>query len=278
MPKPKKSTVKPQDASDNSSSNTDSVKAKLAERLAHLEKLKALRNESQRLNREDVKSDFRKKQTNEKLEEKNELKRGKAERMLAKQTAEMNGEDYARHRSMHYTIEQVEQWEERQQQIEENKTKGFTDYVQVQAKKYQRDIRELKPNLHEYSVQKAAHLEASNNVGGPKSTTVANAFYRDADSLSYANPEEKVSKMAVARVVEDLAKQLSNASFVFLVHEIGAKEAERRKKASRRREFNEDDDVTYINERNMHFNKKVARAYDKYTGEIRGNFERGTAL
>lgn len=53
---------------------------------------------------------------------------------------------------------------------------------------------------------------------------------------------------------------------------------ERRAKFSRRRAFDEDDDVTYINERNMHFNKKIARAYDKYTAEIKGNFERGTAL
>ncbi|KAJ3170303.1 hypothetical protein HDU88_008930 [Geranomyces variabilis] len=260
MPPPPASTTAATSADEaQDAAAAKSAKEKLAERLAKLEKLKARRGESQRLNREDVKTDFRKKQSNEKLEEKQELKRGKAERMLAKQTAEMNGEDYARHRSMNYTIEQVEQWEERQQQIEENKTKGFTDYVQVQAKKYNRDIRELKPNLHEYSVQKAAHLEAANSNG--QHQLQANAFYRDADSLSYANPEDKVSKMAVARVVEDLAKQ-----------------SERRKKASRRREFNEDDDVTYINERNMHFNKKVARAYDKYTGEIRGNFERGTAL
>lgn len=35
---------------------------------------------------------------------------------------------------------------------------------------------------------------------------------------------------------------------------------------------------TYINERNMRFNNKMARAYDKYTAEIRANFERGTAI
>jgi len=53
---------------------------------------------------------------------------------------------------------------------------------------------------------------------------------------------------------------------------------DRRKNFSRRRTVNKDADVDYINERNRHFNKKIARAFDKYTVEIRQNLERGTAL
>ena len=53
---------------------------------------------------------------------------------------------------------------------------------------------------------------------------------------------------------------------------------EKRAKYSRRREFNHDADVDYINERNMKFNKKAARFYDKYTAEIKQNLERGTAV
>ena len=53
---------------------------------------------------------------------------------------------------------------------------------------------------------------------------------------------------------------------------------ERRKNFSRRRAFNEDADVDYINDRNRVFNKKIGRAFDKYTTEIRQNLERGTAL
>jgi pre-mRNA-splicing factor SYF2 len=51
-----------------------------------------------------------------------------------------------------------------------------------------------------------------------------------------------------------------------------------RKKFSRRRQEFDQEDVTYINERNKVFNKKIKRAYDKYTVEIRQNLERGTAL
>ena len=49
-------------------------------------------------------------------------------------------------------------------------------------------------------------------------------------------------------------------------------------KFSRRRAFKHNDDVDYINERNMRFNKKAARYYDKYTVETKQNLERGTAI
>jgi hypothetical protein len=51
-----------------------------------------------------------------------------------------------------------------------------------------------------------------------------------------------------------------------------------RKKFSRRRQEFDSEDVTYINDRNKNFNKKIARSFDKYTVEIRQNLERGTAL
>jgi pre-mRNA-splicing factor SYF2 len=78
---------------------------------------------------------------------------------------------------------------------------------------------------------------------------------------------------------------------------------DKKKKFSRKRNNDDGGDITYINERNRVFNKKVslshplamhlvlqplwayahfilqiARYYDKYTAEIRASFERGTAL
>ncbi|XP_058515921.1 pre-mRNA-splicing factor Syf2-like [Ochotona princeps] len=52
----------------------------------------------------------------------------------------------------------------------------------------------------------------------------------------------------------------------------------RRKNFSRRRIFNEDDNVTYINERNRIYNEKIERAFGANTLQIRQNLERGTAL
>ena len=53
---------------------------------------------------------------------------------------------------------------------------------------------------------------------------------------------------------------------------------EKRNQFSRRRTFNNDKDVTSINERNRHFNEKLERNYSKYATEIKSNLERGTAL
>lgn len=53
---------------------------------------------------------------------------------------------------------------------------------------------------------------------------------------------------------------------------------EKRSKFSRRRAYNADADVDYINERNAKFNKKAERFYGKYTAEIKQNLERGTAV
>lgn len=53
---------------------------------------------------------------------------------------------------------------------------------------------------------------------------------------------------------------------------------EKRAKYSRRRAYNDDADIDYINERNAKFNKKAERFYGKYTAEIKQNLERGTAV
>jgi len=56
------------------------------------------------------------------------------------------------------------------------------------------------------------------------------------------------------------------------------KMAEKKKAFSRRRAYNDDEDRTYVNDRNRFFNKKIERAFGQYTEETRQNLERGTAL
>ena len=53
---------------------------------------------------------------------------------------------------------------------------------------------------------------------------------------------------------------------------------EKREKNKRKKMEFEQEDVSYINQRNKRFNQKISRNYDKYTAEIRQNLERGTAL
>lgn len=58
----------------------------------------------------------------------------------------------------------------------------------------------------------------------------------------------------------------------------GVSSISKRKDFSRRRAFKDDADVDYINAGNADFNKKIKRAYDQYTVEIKQNLERGTAV
>lgn len=51
-----------------------------------------------------------------------------------------------------------------------------------------------------------------------------------------------------------------------------------RRQYSRRRNFHENKDVDYINDRNKNFNDKLQRFFQKDTAEIKANLERGTAL
>lgn len=82
--------------------------------------------------------------------------------------------------------------------------------------------------------------------------------------------EDQLSDPRKATEVSDERKHLLNADI--------EQQQESRKKYSRRRAFYEDQDVNYINDRNMNFNKKLQRFFSKEAAEIKANLERGTAL
>lgn len=71
--------------------------------------------------------------------------------------------------------------------------------------------------------------------------------------------------------------KVSEENIDLMVKELQEKEA-KRKSFSRRCRFHEEKDIDSINDRNEHFNKKIERAFGKYTLEIKNNLERGTAL
>jgi pre-mRNA-splicing factor SYF2 len=85
-------------------------------------------------------------------------------------------------------------------------------------------------------------------------------FYREASSLQYGKAP-KISEDKIDRMVKELKDR-----------------DEKRNTFSRRRRFHEEKDIDSINDRNEHFNKKIERAFGKYTLEIKNNLERGTAL
>ncbi|KAB7501248.1 Pre-mRNA-splicing factor syf2 [Armadillidium nasatum] len=110
---------------------------------------------------------------------------------------------------------------------------------------YDRLIKGVKVDLEEYEKEKAAVGEQ--------------AFYREDNTISIGL--HKDSPDAIDSMVKDLENQII-----------------KREKYSRRRIFDDDDDINFINERNMKFNKKLERFYGQYTEEIKQNLERGTAV
>ena len=83
---------------------------------------------------------------------------------------------------------------------------------------------------------------------------------REASSLHYGKAP-KLSDDKIERMVKELKDR-----------------DEKHQSFSRRRKFHEEKDIDSINDRNEHFNKKIERAFGKYTLEIKNNLERGTAL
>lgn len=73
------------------------------------------------------------------------------------------------------------------------------------------------------------------------------------------------------------APKISEDKIDKMVKELKDRE-EKKKSFSRRRRFHDEKDIDSINDRNEHFNKKIERAFGRYTLEIKNNLERGTAL
>ncbi|VDN37613.1 unnamed protein product [Dibothriocephalus latus] len=84
--------------------------------------------------------------------------------------------------------------------------------------------------------------------------------YPTANTIGLAG-NEKDSRDAVERLANYVKEQ-----------------SEKRAPYSRRRAFDNDADIDYINERNKRYNELLERHYGKYTAEIKQNLERGTAL
>ncbi|KAL7747683.1 Pre-mRNA-splicing factor SYF2 [Sorochytrium milnesiophthora] len=223
----------------------------LTERQQKLRNLRRRLREAENQSYKDIIVEQENKRVNSAAVHRQDRKRKEAEMLLAKQEAKEQGKDWDRLQWQTYSVEDVERWEEKQEAKKQRTNDGFTDFAQAAHKKYQRMVGSLKPDLQEYNASKAEAV-ADNE---------ADAFYKDANNLeSFVRPT-RPSQDKVQRMVDDLRKQV-----------------EVRHKSSRRRAFNPEEDINYINDKNRHFNKKISRAYDKYTAEIRDSFERGTAL
>ncbi|KAJ1935242.1 pre-mRNA-splicing factor SYF2, partial [Linderina pennispora] len=129
------------------------IPAQLQPQVERLKALRARLAHSSQENKKQVYEEYQRSRENPGSERRAERKRRAAE--IAKDKMDYQGDDYERTRFKEYSVEQVERYEEKRRRKEERKETGFTDFAQVNRRKYERDIAKLKPDLAAYQKQKA---------------------------------------------------------------------------------------------------------------------------
>ena len=199
-----------------------------------------------------------------------------ASHKILKAEVEEAGGDFERKRAWDWTVDESERWDKRMaKRAAHRDNAAFQDYTQEANKVYKKQIRNAAglaaPDMEQYARDKLAAVEKAAAEGTLEIVETAEGeliavdkdgtFFSTAESTSFA--DNRPSKEAIDRLVNDQRK---------------ADEASLRKRRERLARNGDDADVTYINEKNKHFNQKLARFYDKYTTEIRDSFERGTMI
>ncbi|KAF8693975.1 hypothetical protein AX14_002227 [Amanita brunnescens Koide BX004] len=247
----------------------------MEERKAKLARLRQKFATSSRENRQSLIEETTKARLTARETARLERQRKLAETLRQKVEAEERGENIERAKNWEWTIEENEEWEKKLARKKRRADYEFHDDAHAARRRYKKDLDLIKPDLEAYNRQKEAALGLAPGALKSFDPTQASSMqvmtvteqqrlaaenlYRDANTLIYG--DNKPSEDAIDRVVSKINRDI-----------------DKKGKFSRKRLNEDEGDITYINERNRVFNKKIARYYDKYTAEIRASFERGTAL
>ncbi|KAG5723891.1 Pre-mRNA-splicing factor syf2 [Termitomyces sp. T112] len=253
----------------------ESRRMTMEERKARMEALRRKIAVSSRLNRASVVEESAKAKLNAREIARLDRQRKLAETLRAAADAEEQGIDVERSKNWEWTIEENDGWERKMARKKRRADFAFHDDAHAARRRYKKDIDHIKPDLVAYNKQKELALglgpgslvafdpQAGSSqlvpISQEQQQLAAANLYRDANTLIYG--DNKPSEEAIDRMVSKINQDIDKKS-----------------KFSRKRLNEEEGDITYINEHNRVFNKKIARYYDKYTAEIRASFERGTAL
>ncbi|XP_050393135.1 pre-mRNA-splicing factor syf2 [Patella vulgata] len=212
------------------------------DRMNRLRELELRMNEARKLNHVEVVAEDERKKRPANFEAKRKRTEWEDEQEKLREDCTKRGEDFDRVKVLDQGADDVERWEKKKKK--KNPDIGFSDYEQATHRQYSGLAKKLKPDMKEYGRQKEK---------------LGEDFYASSNTLGLH--QQKSSDDAINRMVDDLEKQI-----------------DKRTKYSRRRQFDDEADIDYINERNMKFNKKLERFYGDYTSEIKQNLERGTAV
>jgi pre-mRNA-splicing factor SYF2 len=280
----KDSRVTSQESSDTSTSITTAtpLPASQNDRMARFKALQSRAFASQKSNLAEARAEASRSSVDPSVLANLSRKAAVASHNLLKADTEDDGGSgaFERKRAWDYTIEESERWDERMEKKARNRDGvAFQDYSSEAGKIYERQMRDLEKlalkgqvkNREEYEASKAALIDKAAKSGGLEIVEMENGdlvaidkdgtFYSTSDSVDFV--ENRPKRENVDRLVKDLQK---------------AEEVRLKKRRERLGADAGDGDVTYINDKNKQFNQKLARFYDKYTGDIRESFERGTAM
>lgn len=240
-------------------------------RQQRLFELKIMRQQGKRLNNKEVIEES-KRQNDRKYEQKEALANTTLSGLGAKidpgPYKESHGPPTAGDASLQQAEDEI--CEERQESKKPKKDSASKDYLQESAAAvhYREEKKRKKKegsfgwdvfnqdSLYRAHKKRLAGLDIDNNAYVAQKQSLGDAFYEKNDFVDFEASTEAKERLAAA-----LEAQLKN-----------------RKKFSRRRTYVEDEDISYINERNRIFNRKLDRAFGDYSLETKQNLERGTAL
>ncbi|KRZ22225.1 Pre-mRNA-splicing factor syf2 [Trichinella pseudospiralis] len=187
-------------------------------------------NEARKLNHREVVEEDRR----NKLPANYEAKRKRAEWEIAefekRKEAEKRGEDYDRLKLLQTPADIAWKMQQNPKALKKLRNKEFkrVDFCTAAIRNYERLTEQIKPDFQEYSGMKEL---------------LAEDFYPDSNTL--IQNAHYPSDAKIDRLIENLNMQKA-----------------KREKARRRKEFDPDAPIDYINERNKQYNMKLDRYYD----------------
>ncbi|XP_003739192.1 pre-mRNA-splicing factor SYF2 [Galendromus occidentalis] len=218
----------------------------LSDKAARMERLRALqmrKSEASKLNHREVVEEDRKAKLPKNFEEKQYWAQYALDEDKKAAQAREEGRDYNMEKLRGVSAMEADRLD-RAKKRKQNPDQGFSSFEAATARQYHSLVDQIKPDMEDYEAKKEKMGEA---------------FFPTADTMIHGTHKDS------PQALERLAKA---------THQIAAK----REKFSRRRKFDPDADIDFINERNQRFNKKLERFYGDYTKETKLNLERGTAL
>jgi len=226
-----------------SDAECSSAKSKYEERTKKLRDLHLRRNEARKLNHQEVVDEDRRSKLPSNWETRQRRTEWEINDIEKRKEAEAHGDDYDRVKLLDIQADQAEKMEIARKR-KKNPDQGFASFEDMAVRQYVRNTKQIKPDMQ--------HYEAMKEMMGDE-------FYPNVNTLIQG--AHYPSKDAIDKLVDDQEKLI-----------------QKREKHHRRRVFDPEAPIDYINEKNRRYNERIEKCYGQYTADIKLSLERGTAV